>query len=147
MLTKKSKYGLKALLLLAKNEDQLLHISRLSMEENIPLKFLQGILLELKNHGVLYSKRGKEGGYKLARPAKDITFGQIMRILDGPLAPIGCVSEMAYHRCDECVDEETCLIRKVMKQVRDRTAHILDNMTLNDNIEIDNSKDFNLTSA
>src|SRR3954465_8390147 len=125
MLTMKSKYGLKALLHLAKNQERLFHISRLSMEENIPLKFLQGILLELKNHGILYSKRGKDGGYKLARPAKEITFGQIMRILDGPLAPIACVSEMAYHRCDECEDEDTCLIRKVMKKVRDRTAFIL----------------------
>jgi Rrf2 family protein len=132
MLTKKSKYALKALLYLAKNEEQLVQISELSQKENIPQKFLENILLELRNHGLLYSKRGKDGGYKLGKTPDEITFGQIIRILDGPLAPIGCVSQIAYQKCDECVDEKTCNIRRVMKKVRDQTAEILDGTSLKD---------------
>ncbi|MFL5728098.1 MAG: RrF2 family transcriptional regulator [Cytophagaceae bacterium] len=129
MLTKKSKYGLKAMIYLASKEN-LVHISELSGKENIPQKFLETILLELKKHGLLESRRGPNGGYIMGKPASEITFGQIIRILDGPLAPIPCVSEMAYKRCDECEDEATCLVRKTMKKVRDRTAYILDNTTL-----------------
>ena len=134
MLTKKSKYALKALLYLAKKND-LTQISELSQKENIPQKFLENILLELRNKGILYSKRGKEGGYKLGKAPEAITFGQVIRILDGPLAPIGCVSLMAYQKCDECKDEETCNIRIVMKKVRDETASILDGTTLKDALE------------
>jgi Rrf2 family protein len=132
MLTKKSKYALKALLYLAKNEDQLVQISELSQKENIPQKFLENILLELRNHGLLYSKRGKDGGYKLGKTSEEITFGQVIRILDGPLAQIGCVSQIAYQKCDECIDEKTCHIRRVMKEVRDQTAQILDGTSLKD---------------
>jgi Rrf2 family protein len=130
MLTKKSKYALKALLYLAKDEEQLVQISELSQKENIPQKFLENILLELRNHGLLYSKRGKDGGYKLGKPPEEITFGQVIRILDGPLAPIGCVSQMAYQKCEECEDEKTCNIRRVMQKVRDETASILDGTSL-----------------
>jgi Rrf2 family protein len=130
MLTKKSKYGLKALLYLAKDEEQLVQISELSQKENIPQKFLENILLELRNHGLLYSKRGKDGGYKLGKSPEEITFGQVIRILDGPLAPIGCVSQMAYQKCEECEDEKTCNIRRVMQKVRDETASILDGTSL-----------------
>ncbi|MFL5730456.1 MAG: RrF2 family transcriptional regulator [Cytophagaceae bacterium] len=137
MLTKKSKYALKALLYLAKNEEQLVQISELSTKENIPQKFLENILLELRNHGILYSKRGKDGGYKLGKTPEEITFGQIIRILDGPLAPIGCVSQIAYQKCDECIDEKTCNIRRVMKKVRDQTAEILDGTTLKDALNQD----------
>jgi len=131
MLTKKSKYALKALLYLAKS-DELIQISELAEKENIPQKFLENILLELRKHGLLYSKRGKEGGYKLGKDPSEITFGQIIRILDGPLAPISCVSQIAYRKCDECDDEKTCAIRKIMKMVRDETADILDGTTLQD---------------
>jgi Rrf2 family protein len=137
MLTKKSKYALKALLYLAKNEEQLVQISELSRQENIPQKFLENILLELRNHGLLYSKRGKDGGYKLGKTPEEITFGQIIRILDGPLAPIGCVSHIAYQKCDECVDEKTCNIRRIMKKVRDQTAEILDGTSLKDSLNQD----------
>lgn len=136
MLTKKSKYALKALLYLAK-KDNLVQISELSQKEGIPQKFLENILLELRNHGLLYSKRGKEGGYKLGKTPEAITFGQIIRILDGPLAPVACVSLMAYQKCDECVDEKTCSIRVVMKQVRDQTAAILDGTSLADALSSD----------
>ncbi len=132
MLTKKSKYALKALLYLAKNGDDLVQISELSKKEGIPQKFLESILLELRKHGILSSKRGKEGGYKLGKEPEHITFGQVIRVLDGPLAPIGCVSQMAYQRCIECEDEEACHIRHVMKQVRDQTATILDGMSIKD---------------
>ena len=134
MLTKKSKYALKALLYLAKSND-LVQISELSQKENIPQKFLENILLELRKHGLLNSKRGKEGGYMLGKPPEQITFGQIIRILDGPLAYVPCVSIMAYQRCDECEDETTCKIRKVMKKLRDETASILDGTNLRDAIK------------
>lgn len=135
MLTKKSKYALKALLYLAKNGEDLVQISELSKKEGIPQKFLESILLELRKHGILTSKRGKDGGYKLGKDPKNITFGQVIRVLDGPLAPIGCVSHMAYERCEECEDEETCHIRQVMKKVRDQTAAILDGTSLKDALE------------
>lgn len=135
MLTKKSKYALQALLYLAKNDGDLVQISELSRQENIPQKFLESILLELRKHGILYSKRGKEGGYKLGKEPEKITFGQVIRVLDGPLAPIPCVSHMAYQRCEECENEETCHIRQVMKKVRDQTAAILDGTSLKDALE------------
>ncbi len=131
MLTKKSKYALKALLYLAKKSD-LVQISELSREEKIPQKFLESILLELKRHGLLNSKRGKDGGYQLRDSPDKITFGQIIRTLDGPLAPVACVSHLYYERCEECVDETTCHIRRVMKMVRDETCNILDHTSLSD---------------
>jgi len=134
MLTKKSKYALKALIYLAKSND-LIQIAELSEKENIPQKFLENILLELRKHGLLYSKRGKEGGYKLGKDASQITFGQVIRILDGPLAPISCVSQIAYQKCEECDDEKTCEIRRIMKMVRDETANILDGTTLKDAVK------------
>ena len=107
-------------------------IADLAERENIPRKFLEAILLELKNAGILHSKKGKGGGYALARPAREITMGQVMRAIDGPLAPIPCVSERAYVRCEGCVSEETCGTRMVMKEVRDAIAKILDGTTLAD---------------
>lgn len=133
MLSKKAKYALKALLFLSKNEDRgALLIAEISETERIPKKFLEQILLELKKQGILQSKRGKEGGYFLGKPAAEIGIGQVVRIIDGPLAPIPCVSKMAYRRCDECVDEKTCEIRNLFLQVRDATIEILDNTTLDD---------------
>ena len=133
MLSKKAKYALKALLFLSKNEDRgALLIAEISDTERIPKKFLEQILLELKKHGILQSKRGKEGGYFLGKPASEIGIGQVVRIIDGPLAPIPCVSKMAYRRCDECIDEKTCEIRNLFLQVRDATIEILDNTTLAD---------------
>ena len=99
---------------------------------------MENILLELRKHGILNSKRGKEGGYMLGKPPEQITFGQIIRILDGPLAYVPCVSIMAYQRCDECIDEATCAIRKVMKRIRDETAFILDGTNLKDAINNEN---------
>ena len=133
MLSKKAKYALKALLFLSKNQDRgTILISEISETEGIPKKFLEQILLELKKHGILQSKRGKEGGYFLGKEPKQIGIGQVVRIIDGPLAPIPCVSKMAYRRCDECIDEKTCEIRNLFMQVRDATIQILDNTTLFD---------------
>jgi Rrf2 family protein len=131
MLSKKSKYGLKALLELAGETGQRpIQTSELAERQGLPKKFLEAILLELKRHGLLHSKKGRGGGYVLTRKPGDITIGQVIRVLDGPLALTPCVSRTAYRRCDECLDEETCGIRLAMKEVRDATAHILDNTTL-----------------
>lgn len=131
MLTRKSKYGLKALLVLAEEMDRgPMLISELADRHRMPKKFLEAILLDLKRHGLLHSKKGKGGGYFLSRDPSQITLGQVIRILDGPLALIPCVSQTAYVKCEECVDEQTCGIRLAMKEVRDATAQILDNTSL-----------------
>lgn len=133
MISKKAKYGLKAVFYLARNYGEApVLIATLAEEENVPRKFLELILLDLKRHGILHSKMGKGGGYMLSKPPDKITVGQIVRILDGPLAPIGCVSKTAYQRCDECVNERTCEIRKIMQQVREATSRILDTTSLAD---------------
>lgn len=133
MLSKKAKYGLKALLVLAREyQSGPLLISELAGREQIPKKFLELILLDLKNHGILQSKKGRGGGYFLGKAPEAVTAGTVVRILDGPLAPLPCVSQTAYRKCEECVDETTCEIRSVMKEVREATARVLDQTTLAD---------------
>jgi len=133
MLSMKAKYGLRALLYLAKQPDHVpVLISELAEKESIPKKFLELILLDLKNHGVLQSKKGKGGGYFLRKKPEAIKLGRVIRVLDGPLAPVPCVSQTAYSPCDECEDEKSCGIRLVMKEVRDAMANILDNTSLAD---------------
>ena len=133
MLSRKAKYGLKALLALAEhaNTGPVL-ISELATRDAIPKKFLEAILLELRRRGLVESKKGKGGGYFLRRKPEDISFSDVIRALDGPLAAVPCVSQTAYMRCVECVDEETCGVRFAMKEVRDATAQILDRTTLAD---------------
>jgi len=132
-LSRKARYALRALYALSAEEARgPVLIADLAEREKIPHKFLETILLELKNAGVLKSKKGKGGGYSLARPPEQITMGQVIRIIDGPLAPITCASERAFVRCEECVDETTCGTRQVMKKVRDAIAAILDGTTLAD---------------
>lgn len=130
-LSKRGEYGIKALLDLAEGEPghNVIHIREIAEREQIPVKFLEQILLTLKNAGILRSQRGARGGYSLARSADEITLGQIVRILDGPLAPIRCVSQMAYERC-VCPDEATCGLRLAMLDVRNAIADILDHTTL-----------------
>lgn len=131
MLSKKSKYGLKALLALADEEGgRPLGASELAARQRLPRKFLEAILLELTRHGLLQSKKGRGGGYVLGRKPGDITIGQVIRVLEGPLALIPCVSQTAYRPCEECLDEHSCGVRLAMKEVRDATAHILDNTSL-----------------
>jgi Rrf2 family protein len=133
VLSRKSKYGLKALLLLAREAGRgPVLISDVAAREAIPKKFLEAILLELKRHGLVESRKGKGGGYFLRRDATEITFGDVIRVLEGPLALVPCVSQTAYMKCAECVDERTCGVRVAMKDVRDATARILDNTTLAD---------------
>jgi Rrf2 family protein len=131
VLTRKSKYGLKALLLLAREFDRgPILAAEIAAREGIPEKFLQGILLELRRRNVVRSRRGQGGGYQLARAPETINFGEVLRILDGPLALTPCVSQTAYQHCDECADESRCGIRLVMKDVRDQTARILESASL-----------------
>jgi Rrf2 family protein len=104
-------------------------IREISEHERIPAKFLEQILLTLKNAGMLHSKMGVGGGYHLAKPAKDISLGHIVRVLDGPLAPVKCVSQMAYEPCG-CPDESTCGLRLAMGDVRNAIADILDGTSL-----------------
>jgi Rrf2 family protein len=131
VLSRKSKYGLRALLALAGESGRgPIQAAELAQKQRLPRKFLEAILNELKRHGLVESKKGRGGGYVLGRKPGDITIGQVIRVLEGPLALTPCVSQTAYRRCDECIDEETCGIRLAMKEVRDATAHILDNTTL-----------------
>jgi Rrf2 family protein len=132
-LSKRGEYGLRAMIDLAtwETENGLIQIKEIADREQIPSKFLEQILLNLKNAGLLHSKMGVGGGYYLARPASEISLGQIVRVLDGPLAPIRCVSQMAYETCG-CPDEATCGLRLVMLEVRNAIADILDNTTLAD---------------
>ena len=133
MLSQKTRYALKALLLLAADEKVNkgpVLIADLAKRGKMPQKFLEAILLELKNHGILQSKKGKGGGYSLGKDAEEIKFGNVIRILEGPLALLPCVSQSSYQRCNECHDEETCGMRLLFKEVRDATAQILDNTSL-----------------
>ncbi|MCA1403883.1 Rrf2 family transcriptional regulator [Ensifer sp. IC3342] len=131
MLTKKGKYGLKALVDLARLEPgETAFINEIAQRNNIPKKFLDTILLELRNAGMLRSKKGPGGGYSLSRPASEIRIGHVIRTLDGPLAPIRCASRTAYEVCEDCSDPETCRVRISMTTVRDAIASILDSMTL-----------------
>jgi Rrf2 family protein len=134
-LSKRGEYGLRAMINLANahngSPDEMIQIKDLSAREKIPSKYLEQILLALKNAGLLHSRMGIGGGYYLAKPPKEITLGQIIRVLDGPLAPIRCVSQMAYEPCG-CPDERTCGLRMLMGDVRNAIADILDNTTLAD---------------
>jgi Rrf2 family protein len=133
MLSMKAKYGLKALLALAeRGADGPVLIVDLSREQKIPLKFLENILLQLRRAELLRSKKGRGGGYALARRPEEIILGDVIRLLDGPLALVPCASLTAYQKCGDCTDEASCGIRIVMKEVRDATAGILDGTTLAD---------------
>jgi Rrf2 family protein len=130
-MTNKSKYGLKALLVLAQEAGRgPVLVADLAEREAIPRKFLETILLELKHQGFVQSRKGRGGGYFLRRKPAEVTFGEVIRVLEGPLAAVRCVSQTAYMRCAECVDEQTCGVRLAMKLVRDATARILDHTTL-----------------
>ncbi|MGZ5020344.1 MAG: RrF2 family transcriptional regulator [Chthoniobacterales bacterium] len=131
MLSNKAKYAFKAMFALARMKDgELLQAWEMADKENIPKKFLDLILLELRGHGLVRSVRGQHGGYLLAMAPEDITLGQIVRVIDGPLAPIACASVTAYRRCADCKDETQCLVRQSMRRVRDAASDILDHTTL-----------------
>jgi Rrf2 family protein len=136
-LSKRGEYGLRAMIDIASAQrsqgpnDSIIQIKEIAEREKIPAKFLEQILLTLKNAGLLHSKMGIGGGYYLARPPEEISLGHIVRVLDGPLAPIRCVSQMAYEPCG-CPDERTCGLRLVMLDVRSAITDILDHTTLVD---------------
>lgn len=131
MLSKKAKYAIQALLYLAERHGQgPVLIKDIAETERLPRKFLEAILVDLKSGGLLRSRPGRSGGYELIRLPSDVNLGHVIRLIDGPLAPIPCVSQMAYAPCADCREERTCLIRLVMKEVRDSTAEILERTTL-----------------
>jgi Rrf2 family protein len=133
MLSHKTKYALKAMLALSREYGKgRLLIAEIAARERIPRRFLELILLELKNQGVLRSKKGKGGGYTLSAPPARISVGHVLRMLEGPLAPLPCVSKTSYEICKDCKDERTCGVRLLMKEVRDATAGILDSTTFED---------------
>jgi Rrf2 family protein len=140
-LSKRGEYGIRALLLLAKHNPpgELVQIKQIAIKENIPLKYLEQILLTLRHAGLLHSRMGIGGGYHLAKPPGSITLGQIIRTLDGPIAPVNCVSQMAYEPCD-CPDENTCGLRMAMLDVRTGMTSILDNTSLADVLQRMQSK-------
>ena len=130
-LSKKTQYSLRALYALTRNYG---HgptlIQALSVSEAIPKKFLEQILLELKGYGLVHSKKGKGGGYALSQPPRLIMLGPVVRMMEGPLAPLPCASETRFRKCDECRDAEVCATRIVMREVRDAIANVLDNISL-----------------
>jgi Rrf2 family protein len=131
MLTRKGKYGLKALVHLSGlPQGQLAFVTDIAEANNVPKKFLDGILGDLRKAGFVRSKTGKDGGYMLARPPGEIRIGHVIRVLDGPLAPIACASRTAYQRCDDCPNERKCAVRLMMLEVRNAIATILDHRTL-----------------
>ena len=130
-LSKKTQYTLRALYGLARNYGKgPTLIATLAKAESIPHDFLENILLHLKREGLVESKKGKGGGYLLAADPETVTIGSVIRLTEGPLAPLPCASETAYRKCDECVDAACCGTRMVMREVRDAMAAILDRTTL-----------------
>ncbi|WP_300441283.1 Rrf2 family transcriptional regulator [Christiangramia sp.] len=133
MLSKKTKYGIKALAYIARKKDRKpVQASEISESENISQKFLESILLELRKSGFLGSKKGKGGGYYLIKEPEEIKMTAVIRVLEGPIAMVPCVSLNYYEKCDDCPDERTCSVHKLMIQVRDASLNVLGDNTLKD---------------
>lgn len=133
MITMKAKYAIKALayLALAPPEEPVL-IAEIAEREEIPKKFLEAILAELKQHGFVRSRKGRGGGYLLAKTPEAISVASILRALDGPIAPVPCLSRTAYRRCDGCKDEATCSVRLVLREAHAASVEVLEHTTLRD---------------
>jgi Rrf2 family protein len=130
-ISKRTQYGMKAMISLGRRyKEGPILISALAREEAIPIKFLEAILLDLKTRGLLESRLGRKGGYQLSRPPSTITIGSIVRIMEGPLAPLPCASETQFQPCEECGDVENCGTRIIMRRVRDAISEVLDRTTL-----------------
>src|SRR5258708_664405 len=141
-LSKRGEYALRSLINLgiaAKVKRPLVRVSELAKAEDLPVKFLEQVMQQLREAGYVESERGKHGGYRLARPASEIHIGKIVRLIDGPLAPIGCVSQTAYEPCN-CPDQENCGLPMLMLDVRNRIAAILDRYTMADVVEVTTRK-------
>jgi len=133
MISKKTKYGLKALSYLAKQEPNIpVSILEIATTQNISQKFLEAILLDLKKRGFLGSKKGKGGGYYLLKPAKEISVAAVFRVLEGPIAWLPCVSLNYYEKCNDCTSEETCDLNRMMVQVRDNILAVVENKSIVD---------------
>ena len=133
MLSKKTKYGLKALTFLAKQDSKKpVQIAEISRSENISQKFLESILLSLRKTGILGSKKGKGGGYYLIKEPNEVLMTDVIRVLEGPIAMVPCVSLNFYEKCEDCPNEKACSVNKLMIQVRDATLKIFKNTTLED---------------
>lgn len=133
MISQRAKYALRALLALCKAPPEAsLMIAEISEKQAIPKKFLEQILLDLKRAGIVASRRGRLGGYVLVRPADKLTFGEVLRLIDGPIAPLPCLSKIAYRRCNDCADEATCEIRHVFAGVVKVQREVLDHTTFAD---------------
>ena len=131
MLSQKARYALHALIVLAEHTgEQPMQIATIAEEARVPRKFLEQILVDLKKRGIVRSQRGRAGGYLIGKPAKEISFADVIRVIDGPLALAPCVSVTAYHKCEDCVDEATCSIRKVLLAARDATAEVLESRNI-----------------
>lgn len=132
MLSQKARYALRALVELARAETPQVTAGELAVRADAPRKFLEAILLDLARNRVVVSRRGKFGGYSLARPAADISFAEVIRILDGPLALAPCVSRTAFRKCDDCPDLAACALREALLRARDATAAVLEGYSLAD---------------
>jgi Rrf2 family protein len=133
MLTNRAKYAIKALLHLVRKRGQgPVGASVIADSEHIPLKFLEIIMLQLRNHGLIRSKVGKGGGHELVKDPEEISLLSVVRIIDGPVAPLPCLSHTAYQRCDDCDDEKTCDTRRLFKGVHDASVDIMSTITLAD---------------
>jgi Rrf2 family protein len=138
MISQRAKYALRALVALCRAPSgEPLMISEISRTQAIPKKFLEQILLELKRHGIVASRRGRQGGYVLLRAPAEVTFGEVLRLIDGPIAPLPCLSKIAYRRCADCADEGTCEVRHVFARVAEATREVLDSTTLADAVADD----------
>ena len=130
-LSRRCKYALRALYRLTREYQQgPVRIAQIAAKERIPRKFLEAILVQLRDRQIVGSREGKNGGYYLSAPPQTVTIGSVLRIIDGPLAPLPCASETAYQPCDECEDEARCETKFVMREVRNAIAGVLDNVTL-----------------
>jgi Rrf2 family protein len=133
MLSQKAKYALRALVELARAEAPQLTAGEIALRADAPRKFLEAILLELSRNRLVASRRGKFGGYTLARPAEEISFAEVIRVVDGPLALAPCVSpRLGYRKCEDCPDLATCTLREALLRARDATADVLEGYTLAD---------------
>lgn len=132
MISQKAKYALRALIALAKApKGATMQIAEIAAEQNIPQKFLERILLDLKNRGYVVSRRGAQGGYALLKPASEIMYGEVLRLIDGPIAPLPCLSMTAYRPCEDCDEgEDSCEVRRVFAKVTDSTRRVLDKTSI-----------------
>jgi Rrf2 family protein len=137
MLSMKAKYALRALMVMSQNEKKMLSSKTIAEQADAPSKFLDNILQELRHHGIVDSKRGIFGGYFLVQSPENLRLGDIVRMIDGMLAPVPCASVTAYRRCDDCQDEATCKIRHVMMRVRQAISDVLDTISLKELAQLD----------